>query len=57
VSLFLSSLGGSIIGITAMLLKGVGRKYALPFAPFLCLGALLYLFFGRQLIDFYISPH
>jgi leader peptidase (prepilin peptidase)/N-methyltransferase len=57
VTLFLSSLGGSIIGITAMLIKGVGRKYALPFAPFLCLGALLYLFFGRQLIDFYISPH
>lgn len=39
-----------------MLIKGVGRKYALPFAPFLCLGALLYLFFGRDIIDFYISP-
>ncbi len=56
VTLFLSSLGGSVIGLTAMLIKGVGRKYALPFAPFLCLGALLYLFFGRQLIDFFISP-
>jgi leader peptidase (prepilin peptidase)/N-methyltransferase len=56
VTLFLSSLGGSVIGLSAMLVKGVGRKYALPFAPFLCLGALLYLFFGRELIDFYISP-
>lgn len=56
VTLFLSSLSGSVIGLTAMLIKGVGRRYALPFAPFLCLGALLYLFFGRQLIDFYISP-
>jgi leader peptidase (prepilin peptidase) / N-methyltransferase len=56
VTLFLASLSGSVIGITAMLVKGVGRKYALPFAPFLCLGALLYLFFGRELIDFYISP-
>lgn len=56
VTLFLASLGGSVIGITAMLIKGVGRKYALPFAPFLCLGALLYLFFGRGIIDFYISP-
>jgi leader peptidase (prepilin peptidase)/N-methyltransferase len=56
VTLFLSSLSGSIIGISAMLIKGVGRKYALPFAPFLCLGAVLYLFFGRELIDFYISP-
>jgi leader peptidase (prepilin peptidase) / N-methyltransferase len=56
VTLFLASLGGSAIGITAMLIKGVGRRYALPFAPFLCLGALLYLFFGREIIDFYISP-
>ena len=56
VTLFLSSLSGSVIGISAMLIKGVGRKYALPFAPFLCLGAVLYLFFGRELIDFYISP-
>ena len=56
VTLFLSSLGGSIIGLSAMLIKGVGRKYALPFAPFLCLGALLHLFFGKELIAFYFFP-
>jgi leader peptidase (prepilin peptidase) / N-methyltransferase len=56
VTLFFSSLGGSVIGLTAMVIKGVGRKYALPFAPFLCLGALLYLFFGRELVDIYLSP-
>ena len=56
VTLFLASLGGSVIGVTAMLIKGVGRKCALPFAPFLCLGALLYLFFGKAIIDFYLSP-
>jgi len=56
VTLFLSSLGGSIIGLSAMLIKGVGRKYALPFAPFLCLGALLHLFFGKELVDFYLYP-
>ena len=56
VTLFFSSLGGSIIGLTAMIIKGVGRKYALPFAPFLCLGALLYLFFGRELVEIYLSP-
>lgn len=55
-TLFFSSLGGSVIGLTAMLVKGVGRKYALPFAPFLCLGALVYLFFGRELLEFYLSP-
>jgi leader peptidase (prepilin peptidase) / N-methyltransferase len=56
VTLFFSSLGGSVIGLTAMIIKGVGRKYALPFAPFLCLGALLYLFFGRELVEIYLSP-
>ena len=56
VTLFLSSLGGSIIGLSAMLIKGVGRKYALPFAPFLCLGALLHLFFGKELVALYLYP-
>lgn len=56
VTLFLSSLAGSIIGLSAMLVKGVGRKYALPFAPFLCLGALLHLFFGKELVAFYFFP-
>jgi leader peptidase (prepilin peptidase)/N-methyltransferase len=56
-TLFFSSLGGSIIGLSIMLAKGVDRRYALPFAPFLCLGALVYLFFGREIIDFYVLPH
>ncbi len=56
-TLFFSSLGGSIIGVSIMLVKGVDRRYALPFAPFLCLGALVYLFFGREIIDFYVLPH
>jgi leader peptidase (prepilin peptidase)/N-methyltransferase len=55
-TLFFSSLGGSIIGLSIMLAKGVDRRYALPFAPFLCLGALVYLFFGREIIDFYVFP-
>ena len=56
-TLFFSSLGGSVIGLSIMLAKGVDRRYALPFAPFLCLGALVYLFFGREIIDFYVFPH
>jgi leader peptidase (prepilin peptidase) / N-methyltransferase len=55
-TLFFSSLGGSVVGLTAMLIKGVGRRYALPFAPFLCFGAIVYLFFGRELVQFYLSP-
>lgn len=56
-TLFFSSLGGSAVGIVLMLRKGVGAKYALPFAPFLCLGALLHLFFGSEVLHFYLSPY
>ncbi|HWP58735.1 MAG TPA: prepilin peptidase [Candidatus Acidoferrales bacterium] len=54
-TLFLGSLGGSVIGLALMLTKGVGGKYVLPFAPFLCLGAICHLFFGAQIISFYLG--
>ena len=56
-TLLFASLTGSVIGIGFMIAKGVGRRFALPFAPFLCLGALLYLFFGNELIQFYLPEH
>ena len=55
-TLFFASLTGSVIGLGFMIGKGVGRRFALPFAPFLCLGALLYLFFGNVLMEFYFLP-
>jgi leader peptidase (prepilin peptidase)/N-methyltransferase len=54
-TLFFASLTGSVIGLGFMIGKGVGRRFALPFAPFLCLGALLYLLFGQDLIRFYFD--
>ncbi len=56
VTLFIASLLGSVVGIACMVITGAGRRLALPFAPFLCSGALIYLFYGEQIIDFYISP-
>ncbi len=53
-TLFFASLSGSVVGLGLMFIKGVDSKYALPFAPFLCLGALLALFFGSELISFYL---
>jgi prepilin signal peptidase PulO-like enzyme (type II secretory pathway) len=38
-----------------MVATGAGRRLALPFAPFLCSGALAYLFYGSQLIGFYLG--
>jgi prepilin signal peptidase PulO-like enzyme (type II secretory pathway) len=36
------------------LLTGAGRRLALPFAPFLCSGAVLFIFFGEALIQLYL---
>jgi len=55
-TLLFASLGGAVIGLTVMLVKGVGRRYPIPFGPFLCLGALLHLFFGKELAAFYLYP-
>lgn len=54
VTLFIASLLGSVVGITCMVLTGAGRRLALPFAPFLCSGALVYIFYGDALIQFYL---
>ena len=56
ITLFFASLVGSAVGLTCMLLTGAGRRLALPFAPFLCSGALLFIFFGEDLIRFYLPP-
>jgi leader peptidase (prepilin peptidase)/N-methyltransferase len=53
ITLFLASLGGAIVGVSLMLTKGVGGKYALPFAPYLCLGAVIHVFFGSRIISLY----
>lgn len=54
ITLFFASLVGSIVGLGCMLLTGAGRRLALPFAPFLCSGAVLFIFFGQDLIKFYL---
>jgi len=54
VTLFVASVLGSVIGLGLMVVTGAGRRLALPFAPFLCSGALIYLFYGEVLIQFYL---
>jgi leader peptidase (prepilin peptidase)/N-methyltransferase len=54
-TIFFASLAGSIVGLVVMLVTGAGRRLALPFAPFLCFGATIHLFFGRELVAFYLG--
>jgi leader peptidase (prepilin peptidase)/N-methyltransferase len=53
-TILLSSLIGSIIGIFIMVVKGKNSKYAIPFGPFLSLGAVISLFYGERLIRWYL---
>jgi len=50
-----SSLFGTAIGGALMLLSGKGRKLAIPFGPFLSVGAFVYLIWGDLLISWYLD--
>ena len=54
-TIFASSVMGSCVGITMMLIKGKNMKFAIPFGPFLSIGAIAYVFFGSQIITWYFS--
>ncbi|GAB5046436.1 prepilin peptidase [Thermodesulfovibrio sp. TK110] len=51
-TIFIGSLAGSIIGI--LILKKTGNR-KIPFGPFLSLGALICLFFGERLLNWYFG--
>ena len=53
--IFSSSLIGSFVGVSIMLLQKKDAKLAIPFGPYLSFGALLYIFYGRPLILWYLN--
>jgi leader peptidase (prepilin peptidase) / N-methyltransferase len=55
-ALLVAFLTGSLAGVAMMARHGAGaRKRALPFAPFLALGAMVGLLAGPELIDLYVQ--
>ena len=54
--ILLSSVVGAVIGIGLIVFKGKGGGTAIPFGPFLALGGIAALFYGAQLMQFYL-PH
>lgn len=54
-TIFVSSLVGTLVGITIMLRTKKGMKIAVPFGPFLSIGAITYIFFGPGLIFWYFN--
>lgn len=54
-TIFASSAIGTIAGIITMLYTKKGLKLAVPFGPFLAIGAIIYIFFGPQIIQWYLT--
>lgn len=55
ITLISSSFLGTLVGLGLMLIWKKDRTYAIPFGPFLSLGALIYLFFGPTLLFWYFG--
>ena len=53
--ILISSLTGTLIGGGSLLLAGKGYRVKIPFGPFLALGALIYFFFGYELVTWYFK--
>ncbi len=53
--LLVASLAGTLAGLAAMAVTRRGLTLAIPFGPFLALGALAHLFFGPGLLHWYLA--
>jgi leader peptidase (prepilin peptidase)/N-methyltransferase len=54
-TLFAASAIGTVIGLLVMILSGKDMKLAIPFGPFLAMGAVTYVFFGSAVIRWYVT--
>jgi leader peptidase (prepilin peptidase)/N-methyltransferase len=54
-TIFVGSAIGTIVGTVIALRTEEGRRLPIPFGPFLSIGALLFLFFGPQIIGWYVA--
>ena len=56
VTLILSSVFGSIVGIVLILLSKtkLGGFTPIPYGPYICMGCLAWMFYGPQLVNWYV---
>lgn len=54
-TIFTGSSAGCLAGLVLMAKNREGMKMAVPFGPFLSLGAILYVFWGPDLINWYFN--
>ncbi len=53
--LFISSFVGALIGISYMVFKKQGMKVAIPYGPFLSIGAYVTIIFGDSIVNWYLG--
>lgn len=53
-TIFAASATGTAVGLVLMASAGKNLKFAVPFGPFLSLGAVVYIFFGQAIIHWYL---
>lgn len=54
-SLFAGAVVGSVLGLVAMVARSRRLDFEIPFGPFLAFGALLYMFDGPRVIDWWLG--
>jgi prepilin signal peptidase PulO-like enzyme (type II secretory pathway) len=54
-ALFSATIFGAVIGLLLILLKKKGKRDEMPFVPMLSFGVLFALFFGNNIISWYLS--
>ena len=54
-TIMLGAISGSVVGVTLILLKRQEADKVIPFGPFLALGALISVFYGSDIISWYLG--
>jgi len=57
VTLILSSVFGSVVGVGMVLLSKTkfGKFVEIPYGPYICLGCLVWMFYGPGLVNWYVK--
>ena len=53
-TILVASVTGTAVGLVLMLFARKNLKFAVPFGPFLSIGAVVYIFFGPPIIQWYL---
>ena len=54
-TLFTASIIGTVVSLPSRILRSDNALNRIPFGPFLSLGAITWLFYGPQLLDWYLN--